>query len=64
MTNDDGGLLQAPFLESLYERIADFSMKYSQIVAIYVFGSIATGKGRSGSDIDIAIMVQGSISGK
>jgi predicted nucleotidyltransferase len=62
--NEDITLLQAPIFESLYERIADFGMKHGQIVAIYVFGSIATGKGRSGSDIDIAIMVRGSIGGK
>jgi len=48
---------------SLYERISDFGRKHSQIVAIYVFGSIATGKYRTKSDIDIAILVQGSMRG-
>ena len=63
MMKEDVHLLQAPILESLYERIADFGMKHGQIVAIYVFGSIATGKERTGSDIDIAIMVRGSVGG-
>jgi predicted nucleotidyltransferase len=50
-----------PILENLYERILDFGMQNGQIAAIYVFGSIATGKDRTGSDIDIAIMVRDSI---
>lgn len=49
--------------ESLYETISDFGLRHNQIVAIYMFGSTATGKYRNGSDIDIAIMVRGSIEG-
>lgn len=52
-----------PIPEDLYKRITDFAMKHGQIVAIYVFGSIATGRDRTGSDIDIAIMVRDSIGG-
>jgi len=52
-----------PTLENLYETISDFGLRHNQIVAIYVFGSTATGKYRNGSDIDIAIMVRGSMEG-
>lgn len=52
-----------PIPMGLYERITDFAMKHEQIVAIYVFGSIAVGRDRTGSDIDIAIMVRNSIEG-
>ncbi len=55
--------LQTPIFKSLYERIADFGRKHGQVVAIYVFGSIATGNERTGSDIDIAITVRGTIGG-
>jgi predicted nucleotidyltransferase len=48
---------------SLYKKISDFGRRHSQIVAIYVFGSMAKGKYRTESDIDIAIMVQGSVGG-
>jgi len=50
-------------LENLYETISDFGLTRNQIVAIYVFGSAATGKYRNGSDIDIAVMVRGSMEG-
>ena len=56
------GIKQIPPIPGgLYERITDFAMKHGQIAAIYVFGSIATGRDRSGSDIDIAIMVWDSV---
>jgi predicted nucleotidyltransferase len=32
-------------------------------VAIYIFGSVATARNRSGSDIDVAIMVRGQVKG-
>jgi len=44
-------------------RIISFARRYVNIVAIYVFGSIATGKNRSGSDIDVAIMVGAPMKG-
>jgi predicted nucleotidyltransferase len=45
------------------EKVKDFALERSVIVAIYVFGSAATGRDRPGSDIDLAIMVRGSLSG-
>lgn len=50
-------------LETLYEMISDFGLRHNQIVAIYMFGSTATGRYRNGSDIDIAIMIRGSMDG-
>ncbi len=38
-------------------------MSRDLIVAAYVFGSTATGKERRSSDIDVAIMVRGSMNG-
>jgi len=49
--------------ENFHETILDFGLKYNQIVAIYIFGSTATGRYRSESDIDIAIMIRGSLEG-
>jgi predicted nucleotidyltransferase len=43
-------------------RIRDFASGRNRIVAVYVFGSIATGRDRNGSDMDLAIMVRGSLS--
>ena len=47
--------------EGLSKRIIDFL--HVDIVAIYIFGSVATAKNRSGSDIDVAIMVRGQVNG-
>jgi len=49
--------------EALCKRIVDFTSRYVDIVAIYIFGSVATAKNRSGSDIDVAIMVRGQVKG-
>ena len=49
--------------EKLCKRIVDFASRYVNIVAIYIFGSVATAKNRSGSDIDVAIMVRGQVKG-
>lgn len=38
-----------------------FAKSYDTIVATYVFGSSATGKQRYKSDIDVAIMIRGSM---
>ena len=43
--------------------IEEFCRSSHVIVAAYVFGSIATGKDRCGSDVDIAIMTRGSMDG-
>lgn len=49
--------------EDLCKRIVDFTSRYVDIVAIYIFGSVATAKNRSRSDIDVAIMVRGQVKG-
>ena len=49
--------------EDLSKRIVDFLSRHVDIVAIYIFGSVATAKNRSGSDIDLAIMVRGQVNG-
>lgn len=49
--------------EDLSRRIIDFLSRHVDIVAIYIFGSVATAKNRSGSDIDVAIMVRGQVKG-
>lgn len=45
------------------EKIRDYVSGYKSVVAVYVFGSVATGKDRRGSDIDLAVMVEGDFSG-
>lgn len=49
--------------EDLPKRIIDFASRHADIVAIYIFGSVATARNRSGSDIDVAIMVRGQVKG-
>ena len=44
--------------EDLCRSIINFARKHTEVVAIYLFGSIATAKDRSGSDIDVAMMVR------
>jgi predicted nucleotidyltransferase len=41
-----------------FRAIINFAKRYVDIVAIYIFGSTATAKNRSRSDIDMAIMVR------
>ena len=45
------------------EKIRSFAEEHDEIVALYVFGSLATGKDRRGSDFDLAIMVHGHMDG-
>ena len=45
------------------EKIAKFAKSNNVIAAAYVFGSSVAGKERRESDIDIAIMVRGSMGG-
>jgi predicted nucleotidyltransferase len=45
------------------EKIRGYAIGRKDIIAIYVFGSAATGKNRPGSDIDLAVMVAGIVSG-
>ena len=49
--------------EDLCRRINNFARGHVEIVAIYIFGSIATSKNRAGSDIDVAIMFRSPIKG-
>jgi len=49
--------------EDLCRRINNFARGHVEIVAIYIFGSIATAKNRDGSDIDVAIMFRSPIKG-
>jgi predicted nucleotidyltransferase len=49
--------------EELSKRIVDFVSRHVDIVAVYIFGSVATAKNRPGSDIDVAIMLQGRVKG-
>ena len=46
-----------PILEN---RIKDYFRKHDNIAAVYLFGSHAVGKERSGSDVDIAILFKAS----
>lgn len=43
--------------------IRAFVLERSVLVAVYIFGSVATGRNRPRSDIDLAVMVRGSLSG-
>ncbi len=45
------------------EKIGKFARSKDVIAAVYVFGSSVAGKERRESDIDIAIMVRGSMGG-
>ncbi|MEI6261223.1 MAG: nucleotidyltransferase domain-containing protein [Deltaproteobacteria bacterium] len=45
------------------EKIRGFAIGRKFVVAIYIFGSAATGKDRPGSDIDLAVMVASAFSG-
>lgn len=45
------------------ERIRGFAIRRKVVVAMYIFGSAATGKDRPGSDIDLAVMVASAFSG-
>jgi hypothetical protein len=45
------------------EAIKHFAEERRDIVAVYVFGSVATGRDRRGSDVDLAVMVRGSLPG-
>jgi predicted nucleotidyltransferase len=49
--------------EDLCRRINNFARGHVEMVAIYIFGSIATAKNRAGSDIDVAIMFRSPIKG-
>jgi uncharacterized protein len=46
------------------ENLKKFARDHAEIVAVYVFGSVATDRARRGSDLDISIMTCGEIAGK
>ena len=48
---------------NIKKQVTLFAQKYKEIVAVYLFGSIATGRDKLDSDIDIAIMVNIKVSG-
>jgi uncharacterized protein len=48
---------------SVVEKIEKFAESNYMIVAAYVFGSSAAGKERPKNDIDVAIMIRGSMGG-
>jgi predicted nucleotidyltransferase len=41
---------------SFKTRLTDYFAKRSEVIAVYLFGSVITGKIREGSDIDIALI--------
>ena len=45
------------------ETLKEFAREHDKIIAIYVFGSVATDKNRAKSDIDLAIMIRGEMDG-
>ncbi len=47
--------------EDLSMRVTDFASRDVNIVAVYIFGSVAADRHRSGSDIDVAIMVRNQL---
>lgn len=48
--------------EGAIEAIRDFASSRERIVAVYLFGSLATARERQDSDMDLAIMVRGALS--
>jgi hypothetical protein len=50
-------------VEERSRTIISFARRHGNIVAIYVFGSAAIARNRSGSDIDVAIMVRSRMKG-
>ena len=55
--------LKGQISEDLCKRVVDFANRHADIIALYIFGSVATAKKRPGSDIDVAIMVGGRVKG-
>ena len=45
------------------EQIKSFATRRHDVVALYLFGSEATGRSRKASDVDLAIMVSGHFGG-
>jgi len=45
------------------EKIRSLAVGRQDVVALYLFGSEATGRNRKGSDVDLAVMVSGRLGG-
>jgi predicted nucleotidyltransferase len=45
------------------EQLKSFAVARHDVVALYLFGSEATGRDRQGSDVDLAIMASGRLGG-
>lgn len=48
-------------IDQLNHQIADYCATRPEIVACYLYGSRAKGKGRLGSDVDLAFLLEGSV---
>jgi len=44
-------------LEGVTEKVAELLSQHQEVLAAYVFGSVATGRARPDSDVDIAVLV-------
>lgn len=45
------------------DKIKKLAVDQKKIVAVYIFGSVATEKDRKGSDVDLAVLVRGHMRG-
>lgn len=52
-------MLKQPVNVRDVETLAKFFRQYPEIQAVYIFGSVASGKTHSGSDLDLAILCRG-----
>ena len=59
----EGGVLEVVISAEALEKIEKFAESNGAIVAAHVFGSSAAGRERRGSDVDISIMIRGSMDG-
>jgi len=59
----DKGMVSGVVLEDFLDRMKQFAEDHREIVALYVFGSLATGRTQSRSDVDVAIMVKKRMGG-
>ncbi len=55
--------LKEEISQDVQRSVIDLLSQNFNIVAIYIFGSVASGRKRSRSDIDVAIMVRGQVNG-
>jgi predicted nucleotidyltransferase len=48
-------------LADIHDRLIEFAEDRQEILAVFVFGSYASGRGRVGSDVDIALYVEPAV---